>query len=55
MLGRLGNFIYSWLISLRFAVVVLIALTLALITATVIESRMDTPTAQYFVYRSVWF
>ena len=26
MLGRLGNFIYSWLISLRFAVVVLIAL-----------------------------
>ncbi len=55
MLGRLSNRLYGVLISLRFAVVLLISLTLALIVATVLESRFDTPTGQYYVYRALWF
>jgi hypothetical protein len=43
------------LISLKFAVVVMVALTLSLIVATLIESNVDTKTAQYFVYRTWWF
>jgi hypothetical protein len=43
------------LISLKLAVVLLLLLTIALITATTLESRFDTPTAQYFVYKSAWF
>ncbi|MBU6376551.1 MAG: cytochrome c biogenesis protein ResB [Bdellovibrionales bacterium] len=47
--------IYRILISLRLAVVLLTALTLALIAATFIEAKFDTPTGQYFVYRAFWF
>ena len=47
--------LWKILISLKFAVMVMIALTLSLITATFIESGYDTKTAQYYVYRSWWF
>lgn len=47
--------LYRVLISLRLAVVLLVLLTLALIVATFIESKYDTPTAQYFVYQALWF
>ena len=47
--------LYRILVSLQLAVVVLILITVSLIAATVLESRFDTPTAQYFVYRSPWF
>ena len=47
--------LYEILISLKLAVSVLIILTFSLATATVLESIYDTPTAQYWVYRSFWF
>jgi hypothetical protein len=47
--------LWKILISLKFAVTVMIALTISLIVATLIESEYDTRTAQYFVYRSSWF
>lgn len=58
MVQVLQNFaekIWKILVSLKFAVLVMLALTLALIAATFIESNLDTKTAQYFVYRSWWF
>lgn len=42
-------------ISLKFAVVVMIGLTFAMIIATVIESMYDTPSAQYWVYQTKVF
>lgn len=42
-------------ISLKLAVLVIIALTLSCIAATFLESIYDTQTAQYWVYRSIWF
>lgn len=41
--------------SLKLAVGVIFALLVAMIVATVMESMHDTPTAQYYVYRSLWF
>ncbi len=41
--------------SLKLGIIVIVLLTLALICATVAESIYDTPTAQYWVYRSFWF
>lgn len=41
--------------SLKLAVVTILALAIALAAATFLESLYDTPTAQYFVYRSSWF
>ncbi len=41
-------------ISLKFAVVVMLGLTLSMIVATVLESIYDTPTALYWVYQT-WF
>lgn len=49
--SRLINFFAS----LKLAVIVLTSLTLSLIVATSLESLYDTPTAQYWVYRSIWF
>lgn len=46
---------WRFLCSLKLAVFVLLSLAMALATATVIESLYDTATAQYFVYRSLWF
>lgn len=43
------------LISVRFAVVIIVLLALSLAVATVIESKYDTKTAQYFVYQSKVF
>ena len=42
-------------ISLKFAVMVMLGLTAALITATFMESAYDTPTAQYWVYQTWYF
>ncbi len=42
-------------ISLKFAVAVILGLTAALIVATVLESKYDTPTAQYWVYQTIAF
>ena len=47
--------VWKILISLRLAVLVISGLALALTTATLIESKYDTATAQYLVYRSTWF
>lgn len=52
---KIAHQAWKILISLKFAVVVMVLLTLSLITATLIESSVDTKTAQYFVYRSWWF
>ncbi len=49
------NKLWGTLISLKFAVMVMIALTISLIAATFIESGYDTKTAQYYVYRTTWF
>jgi len=54
-LERLLLGIWSILISLRLAVIVIVSLAISLAVATTIESKTDTPTAQYFVYRSTWF
>lgn len=42
-------------ISLKLAVVVILALTASLIAATVMESIYDTPTAQYWIYQTWYF
>jgi hypothetical protein len=42
-------------ISLKLAVVVILSLTLCLIVATIMESMYDTPTAQYWVYKTWYF
>jgi len=55
MILKILNKLWSILISLKFAVMVMVSLTLSLITATLMESYYDTRTAQYFVYRSWWF
>ncbi len=49
------RFIYRTLISLKLAVFVIASLALALAVATVVESEFDTPTAQYWVYQTLWF
>lgn len=40
---------------MKLAVIVLTGLTLSLVVATSLESLYDTPTAQYWVYRALWF
>jgi hypothetical protein len=47
--------IWSLLISLKLAVLVIASLALTLAAATILESKYDTRTAQYFVYRAPWF
>ena len=47
--------IWKFLISLKLAVVVIVSLAASMATATVIESINDTATAQYYVYRALWF
>src|SRR5689334_21726768 len=46
---------FALLCSLKLAVVVILGLAVSLATGTVLESLYDTPTAQYYVYRSFWF
>lgn len=43
------------LASLKLAIFVLLSLVGALAAGTILESEYDIPTAQYFVYRAVWF
>ncbi len=47
--------VFRVLCSLKLAVLIILTLAIALCTATVLESLYDTPTAQYWVYRSQWF
>ncbi|MBU6152858.1 MAG: cytochrome c biogenesis protein ResB [Bdellovibrionales bacterium] len=47
--------IWSILISLKLAVLVIASLAVTLAIATILESKHDTRTAQYFVYRAGWF
>ncbi len=47
--------VFEFIVSLRLAIFVLIIFALSLATATVLESLYDTPTAQYWVYRSFGF
>lgn len=54
-LVRFGKSLFWFICSVKLAVVVIVALTGALITATIMESLYDTPTAQYWVYQSAWF
>ncbi len=44
-----------FLSSLKLAVFIILALAASLATATVLESLYDTPTAQYYVYKTLWF
>ncbi|MGK5082372.1 cytochrome c biogenesis protein ResB [Bdellovibrionota bacterium FG-1] len=41
--------------SLKLTVIVILGLSVALAIGTILESLYDTPTAQYYVYRSLWF
>jgi hypothetical protein len=57
-MGKLGHWLdqlFEALCSLKLAVVVILLLAGSLATGTVLESLYDTPTAQYYVYRSLWF
>ena len=47
--------LFAFFSSLKLAVFVLLSLSASLATGTILESLYDTPTAQYFVYRSIWF
>src|SRR4051812_21722394 len=47
--------LFRLLSSLKLAVMVILGLAISLSTATILESLYDTPTAQYWVYRSLWF
>lgn len=47
--------IFDILSSLKLAVVTILALAIALGTATFIESLYDTQTAQYWIYQAFWF
>jgi hypothetical protein len=58
MIGTMKNFLerlWSVLISLKLAVIVIATLAVSLMIATVIESKFDAKTAQYLVYRAGWF
>ncbi len=47
--------LFRFFASLKLAIIVLVGLAVALAVGTIIESKYDTPTAQFFVYRAVWF
>jgi hypothetical protein len=55
MLDQVLKKIFRFFASLKLAVVVLFLLTASLATATFLESAYDTPTAQYYVYKSFFF
>jgi hypothetical protein len=52
---RVAQAIFDFLCSVKLAVLLIVTLTVALIIATVLESVYDTATAQYWVYRALWF
>ena len=47
--------IFRFFCSLKLAVCVLLSFAASLATGTILESLYDTPTAQFWVYRSLWF
>ncbi|MGZ3689487.1 MAG: hypothetical protein ACXVBW_14390, partial [Bdellovibrionota bacterium] len=49
------NRIFNFFASLKLAVIVLVGLVAALAAGTFIESLYDTPTAQFIIYKSIWF
>lgn len=55
MLIAVGVKIFDALCSLKLAVFTLLGIAGCLATATFMESLYDTPTAQFYVYRSFWF
>jgi hypothetical protein len=50
-----NNKVFRFFASVKAAVVVIFGLAVALATATFMESAYDTPTAQYYIYKSVPF
>jgi hypothetical protein len=54
-LNRASNRLFRVLSSVKLAVVVIVSLTVSMIVATSLESYFDTPTAQFWVYRAIWF
>ena len=55
VISTFGKRIYRFLCSLKLAVIVIVTLALSLAVGTTLESKYDTPTAQYWIYRSSWF
>lgn len=55
MVKKVWKIFWQISISLKFAVVIILGLACALIVATVLESKYDTPTAQYWVYQTTAF
>ena len=47
--------LFDLLCSLKLAVIVILGFAASLATGTILESLYDTPTAQYYVYKSLWF
>lgn len=47
--------IFRLLSSLKLAICVILSLAAALAAGTIIESKFDTPTGQYWVYQTLWF
>ena len=54
-IGERLDQLFHFLSSLKVAVVVVLGLAVALATGTILESTHDTQTAQYYVYRALWF
>lgn len=52
---KIFRVVFRFLASVKAAVVIIFGLAVALATATFMESAYDTPTAQYYVYKSVAF
>ncbi len=53
LLEKIASAIFQTLISLKFAVIIMIILTAAMTAATFLESIYDTPTGKYWVYGSM--
>lgn len=47
--------IVAMLGSLKFAVILLVTIAIAISVATIVESRFDTPVAQHYIYKAPWF
>ncbi len=54
-IAKISERLFRMLCSLKLAVLIILSLAIALATATILESVYDTQTAQYWVYRSLWF
>jgi hypothetical protein len=52
---KILRWLWQFIISVRFAVLVIIGIAASLAVGTFLESYYDTRTAGYFVYRALWF